>query len=301
MPVVRISLLFAWALMPLCGIANGVELDFDRYREYATWSQGEHALIADLADRSLDQHSTLEAALSAAGTSRQRIAELQKVMRESSSRCRAKLGSERSTRRRLQVVFQHLSDEFLTGEYRAELYDSGRTLAKGDFNCLTATILFQALCRANSIEVEAAWQPAHVRCWVPVAGGTGYLVETTASSPRNAIGPLSLQQDHSHRLLSDAELVGKVYYNRGVSTMKTGAYPTALISTWAGCLIDPRDQPAHSNLRACLNNWALAAYQNKDLPLARQLLEEGIRLDPSYEPFLKNREILSAQSASRNR
>jgi len=57
-------------------------------------------------------------------------------------------------------------------------------------------------------------------------------------------------------------------------------------------LLDPQDQPAWSNLRACFNNWALAAVESDQLELAERLLDEGMRFDPTYKPFSRNRALL---------
>lgn len=271
------------------------DLDLRRFEEFAHWSERENLLVDDLSDGNLDQYSPLEAALVIGGYEDEQIAVFLAQLNGCAAKCRDRLHAATSRQARLRVVFEHLSADFLQGKYQADLYDVGRTISFGDFNCLTATILFQTLCRSFAIEIEAIWEPSHVRCWSSLSPDSGYLVETTAGQPKDAVGPMTLQSGLKARVLSDTQLIAKVFYNRGVRMMKSGDYSVALVSTWASCQLDSQDQPAQSNLRACLNNWALAAVSADDLRLADRLLDRGLRLDPTYEPFTRNRSILFGQ------
>ncbi len=271
------------------------DLDLRRFDEFAQWNERETALVEDLSDGKLDDYSPLEAALVIGGYQDAQIADFHAQLDGCAAKCRRQLNSAQSRQARLRVVFEHLSADFLQGNYQADLYDVGRTLSLGDFNCLTATILFQTLCRSFAIDVDAIWEPSHVRCWSSLSPDAGYLVETTAGESADAIGAMMLQSRLRARALNDTELVAKVFYNRGVRMMKSGEYSLALVSTWASCQLDAQDQPAQSNLRACLNNWALAAVSAEDLSLAGRLFHQGIKLDPTYEPFRRNQAILFGQ------
>jgi hypothetical protein len=268
------------------------EPDFNRYVAYCATSPGERQLLDDLTDHKLDSHTLFEAALTIAGHDRAELARYKTQLKSSIRRCGQKLEANDSQDKRLRIIFRHLSTEFLYGNYKPDLYDVGRTMSAGEFNCLTATILFQSLCKAFSSEIQAVWEPAHVQCWWPATRTYGHLIETTSASATSAIGPLSSASGLSGRRISKSELIGKVFYNKGVSSLKAQEFATALAATWTSCLLDPKDSPAQSNLRACINNWALSASDEDDFKLAQQLLEEGLKLDPNYEPFSRNKALL---------
>ena len=271
-------------------------LPYDRYNEFHGWSATERVLLQDLADWQLDQHSLVEAALIVAGHNKETIARYNARLKQSIARCRPRVRPTDSTQNQLRIIFRHTSAEFLKGKYQSDIYDLGKTLDQGDFNCLTATILFKEICQAFSIHVDALWEPSHVQCWATLRGNFGYIVETTAASDYDAVSGMRSAEQLTLRRLSKSELLAKVYYNKGVRALKTDAYPTALASTWLGTLLDPRDSPAQNNLRACFNNWALAAVsQNSDVVLAKRLLDAGISLDPNYVPFSRNRALLVGQ------
>lgn len=265
---------------------------FDRYQELSGWSLSDRQVLDDLGDGRLDKHTLFDASLLIAGHEEEKIATYRHLLSQSIRRCRDKVRIHESPQSRLRVIFGHLSNEFLHGEYRAELYDVGTTMSEGDFNCLTATILFQALCKAFDIDVIALWEPSHVQCWSPRSPRNGYIIETTASSPENAVSKLSLSSRLKNRQLTSSELVAKVFYNRGVEALTNERFSSALSTTWACAVLDPQDTSAQSNLRACINNWALSASQAGNQVLARKLLDEGMRLDSNYEPFTRNRSIL---------
>ena len=279
-------LLFAMPQRPATG------LDFDRFSGFCTRLPAEQELLNDAADGSLDDCSLLRASLICAGHSEDNASRLENEFRASVTRCQRVVEAAAEGRAK-EAIFGHLKDDFLYGAYRSELCDAGRAIAQGEFNCLTATILYQAFCHEFSIEVEALWEPSHVRCWVVLDGdGSGCVVEATASSVAEAVGPRTTRQALADRLLTSSELLGKVLYNRGVTALLQEQFDVALSATWASCLLDPLDQPAWNNLRACLNNWALAALESDRRELAKSLLDAGIRLDPDYEPFRRNWALL---------
>lgn len=275
---------------------------FKRFDEFASWSPKEWLLLKDVADSQLDKFSLFEASLVVSGYDSKEIAKYRKQLNASIVRCRGKLpsgGPHGGRKRTLKAIFAHVARDFLYGEYRADLFDVGKTLREGEFNCLTATVLFQTFCKAYGIDSRVLWEPSHVQCWCPVSNSSGYIVETTASSPNNAISPLTATTELESRELSNTEFVGKIFYNRGVRALMTDRYPEALLSTWACCVLDDDDKPAQSNLRACINNWALMSAQKRDIALVQRLFDVGMKLDPNYEPFSRNRALL-LNGANRN-
>ena len=289
-----------FATLFLLGVPTVGATDFDqqqcnRFLEFSEWQPIEKEILHDLRDGQLDQRNLIEAALVVGGNDGGQIVSLRSSFKQSCERCRAmmKVRPQESMKERIQQLFEYFVSNHLYGEYTPDLCDVGKTISTGEFNCLTATILFRALCEEFDIEVFAAWEPSHVRCWIPSeAESAGYLVETTADNPVAGVSGLYPTSKLNERRLTSEELLGKVFYNRGVRALQSDQFSLALTSTWASCLLDTKDVPAQNNLRACLNNWALSASQHDDSKFAIRLLDAGLQLDPNYEPFFRNRRLL---------
>ena len=263
--------------------------------ELCDWNGYDVELLRDLSDGQLDQQSLLRAALTVGGNSPQEAAESIANFNAFTQGLRAKHENPPTvTQALIRHLFSQLQRNHLHGQYDPDLCDVGKTVSHGDFNCLTATILFRALCQEFAIDVVAIWEPSHVRCWVPLDNGRfGYVVETTAKSSQTAVTARLPRHQLAERVLTKEQLLGKVYYNRGVQQLRREAFPDALTSTWTSCVLDHDDQPAQNNLRACLNNWALAVSQHGgDIAFAIRLLDAGLQLDPTYEPFSRNLRLL---------
>lgn len=289
------SLVFLWLWASASIAGDSLAQDLERFHAFSEWSDHEQVLLKDLSDGQLDSCSLVEAALLVAGHDRVEVDALHAEFLQSCRRCRASLDGNQPVSRSLRIrqLFRYFATHHLNGKYTPDLGDIGATISAGEFNCLSATILFRCLCEEFEITVQAAWEPSHVRCWIGSASGrSGYLVETTAESPNAGVSGLFPKSKLSERLLSTEQLLGKVFYNRGVRMLHREKFSRALTATWASCLLDPRDTPAQNNLRACLNNWALAESQRDDFQLAIQLLVAGMQLDPNYEPFSRNLRLL---------
>ena len=224
----------------------------------------------------------IEAALLAAGNDARRIQDIESAYASRVAEFRHKLGGREPL---VGEIFDLLHEQFLSGHYIAELFDVGQTVIGGDFNCLTATILFDSLCDEFGLTSCAIGSPAHVRCWVELGAQTGLIVETTVPEWDKAYRRVSGTDD---RLLTPNNLVAKVLYNRGVWLLEQKQFANALACTWAACGLDPGDVAAQRNLRASVNNWALNLAEQGNFSQARFLLEVGLLLDPLYGPFQRN-------------
>jgi len=89
-------------------------------------------------------------------------------------------------------------------------------------------------------------------------------------------------------VLSDIELLGKVYYNRGVSQLEAHEYATAIALLKTSLALDPQDEPARNNLLAANNNWALALCDAGDFAGAADKLAAGRAIDTQYGPLQTN-------------
>ena len=249
-------------------------------------------LAGDVADGRLDQFSLLEAALIAGGvsTSEQVADAVQQFDQELHASVRS-IPNQLSGSDRVDLAFECLHKCFLRGEYRADYSELHRTLADGHFNCVTSTILFRCLCQRLHIESEIVSSPGHVLCRVP--GVSGHYIETTCpechspeddqQSPlKNAVELAGL------RVISDVELLGKVYYNRGVAGLEAKQYSQAVDLFAHAQQFDREDRAARDNLLAALNNWALAECDDGRYETASSLIARGFAIDSSHAPLQVN-------------
>ena len=188
---------------------------------------------------------------------------------------------------RAAFVFAYLHRHLLTGDYAADAYQVARTLQTGDYNCLSATILFQLFCEACDIPVRGRSEPAHVCC--ELAGARPLRIEMTLPDWQEATRQTNGASFADGRQVNSVHLLAKLFFNRSVQLQtRTAAYPTALAAAWMAVCLDPQDDAARQNLAACLNNWALVECEHGHLGLAEELLSAGLRWRPSQLEFSHN-------------
>lgn len=252
----------------------------------------ESRLLADARDGRWDEFSLFEAALVASGIERED--ELARRRLQFASICdgfaEAILADKPSDR--VKAAFELMHGQILTGEYRAQGIDFVRTLDDGDFNCVTATILFHCLCESFGVAPQAMATPGHV--FSRFVGG--HLGDVEATCPRwfaAVAGPPSRRdaragQGTAARPISPVQLIGKVYYNAGGARLATGGFAAAVKALWISVQLDPQDVAAQENLLAAVNNWSLAESDSGQFQQAAALLSCGMRMAPQYAAFLAN-------------
>ncbi len=251
----------------------------------------EDRLLQDAADGSLDDFSLVEAAIVAGGlTDRPPLRQLHETFHNHERRCQAEVGPMSTPLEKTAAAFRFLHEQILTGTYVSDASDVAGTLTTGNYNCLSATILFQALCQSARLPVEPVWNPAHVASCVdaPIC----LRVETTIVDWDAAAHTTDRSQAEESRRLTDVQLIAKVYYNRGIELMARGRHATAFRVAKTGYLLDQQDTAARNNLLACINNWALSLCRLHQYEQARTLLSTGRQLAPSYLPFQQNEEYV---------
>ncbi len=266
-----------------------------------TASTLECRLLAEMADGRLQQFSLLEAGLIASGVDcpeqlRRHVDHFTTITyqaflsSDSVASDAAILANE---------LLQRLHRLVLIGDYDPLCTEIDRTLETGSFNCVTATVLFRYLAQLHGVAVMTIGQPDHVFCRIP--GYPPITIETT--SPQGWIegefdlaGPGHFDSlaafDHAvstkERVLTDVQLVAKIYYNRAVVLLKANAHAAALPWLLRATGLDPDDALARNNLLACLNNWALEETRSGDFLEAIRLLEQGREISPDYKPLVQN-------------
>jgi tetratricopeptide (TPR) repeat protein len=252
----------------------------------------EERLLADAADGDLDELTLVEAALIAAGIADEKevasyVARYQTLLVDLDGQCAA-LPAEA----RVRTAFRVLHQRILTGAYDAHCSSLRTTLDDGRFNCVSATILFHAMCVHVGLQPQTVSTPDHVFSQLDLAG-IGDIQTTCANwldSPRavERTGHSPADDVVSRRLLTPVQLLGKVYYNTGVELLQSGDFAAAVAALQVSVRLDKDDCVARDNLLAGWNNWSLAEEDAGRLPRAAELVERGLRWEPSYAPLLAN-------------
>ena len=193
--------------------------------------------------------------------------------------------SSRSDREQVEAIFAFLHREILTGEYSKPASHLHSALHGGDYNCVSATILFVALCERCGLQPQIWSAPGHVLCRFSFREPLD--VETTCPEWFDTDRPGSAPR-RGLREISHAQLIGKVYYNRGIVLLQNGEFTQALAALRTSVRLDPQDRDARDNLLAGLNNAAIAACSADDFAEAAELLAEARAIDPEYPPLKTN-------------
>lgn len=241
-------------------------------------------LLADAADGELNEHEFISAALIASGVAdgcelaqwRCRYVELRTAALESLE------GS--STGERLAAIQAELHERILIGTYVASASDLRTTIARGDYNCLTALAIHWDLCSYAELPLKIRSQPGHVS----LGAADGSAIEPGArqhlTPPRSDARTL--------RRLTPLELLGKFYYNRGVEQLRSGDFAAGLALLQISLQLDPADADARENLLAGFNNWAVEHCRQERYDLAAPLIEKGLSLQPAFAPLVANERLV---------
>jgi tetratricopeptide (TPR) repeat protein len=262
----------------------------------------ESELLSDLADGQLDQYSLFEAAVIIGGMSKRdsmQAARQQwgKILNELESvSSPAASASENAA-----IVFRYMHERILTGEYSAGCNALHRALYDGDYNCVTATILYCCLANHCGVPVRPVSVPGHVRCRLTYDPPQS--IETTDPVWR-AIGVAhdrdAGNSSQSGRLLSPVQLLAKLFYNRGLALLSEQKYEQALVATELSWQLDPQHAAAGENVATVINNWALVLCEEGHFSESLQLLGRGQQLVPEHPILYANQaHILAAWARKR--
>jgi tetratricopeptide (TPR) repeat protein len=259
----------------------------------------EAEVLADVAGQ-FDRYTLIDAALVASGVSNaEQLATYRRKYVGWREQARAICRSDDSTRRRAEALLEFMHRQIFRGGYDARATEITSALDQGRFNCVSATVLFNALGADCGLEIRAVELPRHAIS-VVLAGAEPLDVETTCAtwfqlSPEarerarsDAAGSDAKAQAGERREISSAGLVAVIYYNRGVDFLAGHDFPAAVSANLRAIGLDPTSDAARANLLAAINNWALDRLAANDFSGAAELLAQGCRLDPNHEPFHNN-------------
>jgi hypothetical protein len=172
--------------------------------------------------------------------------------------------------------------QLLAGKYDRAASDLRRTLATGDYNCLSSLVLYHELCSRAGIQISIWAQPGHVFVQVGPAR-----VEPTCRQwlPPALEGP-------SPREITPVALVGRFHYNRGIELLENRQFEAGVAALQAASALDPLDEDARANLLAGLNNWALSICHENEAA-ATGLILRGLAIDPAFPPLVASQRYLA--------
>ncbi len=282
------------------------------YRSYeGTLTLREQRLFADVSQGSWRKQSLLTAALVASGVDEsERFVRYEARMAEMVAELRRSLAGIADHRVRAEEILRYLHRRLLTGGYRLDSTDISLAFDVGRFNCVSASVLFNCVARECGLVVRGIEAPGHAMSQLILPEGT-IEIETTcpdgfrlASNPRKSSaepakalgnGTVGTMRSAGHekdstglRVVSDAELVATIYYNRGVELLGQKHFSAALAANAKSLRLDPANAAARGNLLAALNNWAVAEAAEGRCAAAAALLRKGLAIDPAYAILLAN-------------
>ena len=192
---------------------------------------------------------------------------------------------------RIEEVHRWLHDRILTGAYRESLHDVMITLETGDYNCLTAAILFKVACERAGLPVRFAVTAQHVSC----LACDGRWIEPTCADwfrdeYRMAMMDQSRRESEAARDIGWQGLLARVCYNRGVARLAAGDFSGAANDFASACRRDAAFEEAAENQLATLNNWALACCAERKYAEAIARLQAARALDP-HSPLVEANEL----------
>jgi len=286
-----------------------------------TSSECEERLLKDAQDGDLKEFDLLTAAMIAGGSAPEKVEQLLKRFQNQLMRIHSRISPDSSPLIRVQQAFRGLHSEILHGGYHINASNPGEAIQTGRFNCVSATILFKLIAKSLGFEVRVLQSPTHAYCavkcgeqWVPVECTcptwfdsfperipTAHWQETPNlgedRTGKDSMGhPMvsKSQRDNSvtgeemGRTISDTQLLGTIYYNRGVASLLDRKFEVAVITNLRAIQLDPVSQPAQDNLLASLNNWAITLAEKGDFAQAAARLHLALECRPNSEPIQAN-------------
>lgn len=251
-------------------------------------------LWSDAADGYLDRTSFLAAALFASGVeSAEQVTALERRFLRWTDQQSTKLASVDAPTERARLLLKALHRDWLTGQYYAACSRVDQSLTAGNFNCVTATALFHVAAGRLGLPDEIISVPGHVYNRLSLTPPLD--VQTTSPTwldpgairPPVPTGP--------ERRLTEVQLIGKLFYNRGVALLSQQRFDEATEAFQRALLWDPQDRSASQNLLAALNNGALAAADRGQYSRAVAMLERGLNFDPHFAPLVANYQHVTGQ------
>ena len=261
----------------------------------------ESRLLDDATEGRLDQWALVEAALVAGGV--KDVVDLNRYSAQMKQWSVAALAADRpreATRKRAANVLELMHARIMPRGYQIDATDLTAVLDHGQFNCVSATVLFMAISAELGLHVTAIELPTHAFCRV-TAGDETFDVEPTcrrwfdviddpqarAAVSRRIAGP-SGDGAAAPRTVSSAQLLAVIYYNRGVDLIRRGDDTGAIVANLRAMSLDPQSATARGNLWVAVNNSALGQCRDQRFSAAAGLISRARQAVPHHAALKAN-------------
>ncbi|MBI1246556.1 hypothetical protein GC197_01780 [bacterium] len=190
-------------------------------------------------------------------------------------------------------VFQTMHDRLLTGTYDENQNALSAALLEGNYNCVSATILYQILADRAGLPTMAMQTRGHV--WCRLLSRPDLDIETTCPTwfllePHDRDQSPASSAGSEAQTLSPRGLAAKIPYNQASMAAATLDYPLAIQRLDFALKLDPSDAAANRNRTAILNNWAVACVSQHQCDQALEILQQVSRGSEDDEQLAENRE-----------
>jgi len=282
----------------------------------------EKRVLNDAADGKWDHFDLLSASLIVEGCDSAKIAGYEEQLDRIANVIREKAQKNPSIKENKEeltkAIFETLHTELLTGTYNIENTNPAVSFETGNYNCVSATVLFNSLAKKSGLEVCGLELSGHVlsrakygnyfvdletTCpnWFSlkstkekqlatqsrIAGGATQTVAKpqTAGKTDEQLVPVSRKT----REITDVQLVAAIYYNQGYDHWQANRLPEAAVATAKALLLDPENENAWGNLIGAIHNIALGfSIEQKKHNIAAGLLDQIELIDPNFKDLKSN-------------
>jgi tetratricopeptide (TPR) repeat protein len=193
------------------------------------------------------------------------------------------------------TALHHWLHQHVLLTYDAGATDLSRVLNRGEYNCVSATLLYVVL--ARELQLPAATLCRGQHCRVGIRDGASWLpLETTCAtcqglSPLKApVQPVLIGGDpNQERLLNEQGLVGLFWFNRAIDELKAKQHRAAVAANLVALSWDLQNADARTNLLASLNYLGLDAAKVGDFTVATRWLMFAGEVNPNDPTTQHNR------------
>lgn len=267
----------------------------------------EQRLLDDAKDGSWNEFDLVTASLVADGIRDGGTLQLYSDKFQQIVKAFAKTVANKSADERTKIIFAQLHKSVLRGQYDSRCSSVSEVLNTGNFNCVSATVLFNAFALECGLDVCGLEMPGHALSRVKYGNGKSEDLETTCpnwyllkNSERSEatlarVGQriennASQQNKLPNRLreVSAVQLIATIYYNHGVDKMHEERFAETIALNAKALQLDANNESVWNHIVAPINNWAIKYAEQRRFSIAARLLEEGRTIDPNYEYFKLN-------------
>jgi tetratricopeptide (TPR) repeat protein len=265
------------------------------FKESPTPTDEERDLFDDAGDGRLDRWTPAEAYLLASGvTDKAKRNEYLVKLDALEANAKQAIAGARETPDVGERLLRHLHAGPFRGGYSGRQSSLATLLDKGQYNCLSATIVYCELAKRLGKRTRAIEIPEHIFA-ILFDGDKPLDVETTnrngfnprrddqtSAQLRRPDGDVYVPSKHAdkRREIGEIQLIAAVYSNRCSEHEKEGRYHEAVIAGFSALCLDPASQAATRNALAALANWGPALANAGSFTEAVKVGELGVRLAP---------------------